>query len=147
MARIALELMQSTSNVTCKPFRIRQKWKAIRKALIRGRSCFFRLLRGTDSTREQSAPCALSLILQLYFAEWGENEQRPGPKGPVNSTSFRGLKPPAPSVIFDLQLLLFACRRGGNGGFVRQVLVVEDGVEDQGIRPDGFAAVYGVVAE
>jgi len=34
MARIALELMQSTRIVTCKPFRIRQKEKAAMKALI-----------------------------------------------------------------------------------------------------------------
>ena len=44
------------------------------------------------------------LILQLYFTQFLENGRRPGPKGHVNSPSFRGLKPPAPSGIFDLQL-------------------------------------------
>jgi hypothetical protein len=40
----------------------------------------------------------------LYFTQFLENGRRPGPKGHVNSPSFRGLKPPAPSGIFDLQL-------------------------------------------
>jgi hypothetical protein len=44
------------------------------------------------------------LVLQLYFTQFLENGRRPGPKGHVNSPSFRGLKPPAPSGIFDLQL-------------------------------------------
>jgi hypothetical protein len=44
------------------------------------------------------------LVLQLYFTQFLENGRRPGPKGHVNSASFRGLKPPAPSGIFDLQL-------------------------------------------
>jgi len=42
--------------------------------------------------------------LELYFAHSMENERRPGPKGHVDSTSFRGLKPPAPSAILNLQL-------------------------------------------
>jgi len=37
-------------------------------------------------------------------------------------------------------------RRGGYG-VVGQVLVVEDGVEDQGVSADGFAAIDGVVGE
>ena len=41
-----------------------------------------------------------------------------------------------------LGLLLFWC-----GLFVFQMLEVEDGVEDQRVAADGFAAVDGVVAE
>jgi len=61
---------------------------------------------------------------------------------------------PAPSRLFYLfhlyllHLWLLACRCG----FVRkmlivEVLVVQDYVEDQRIRADGFATVNGVVAE
>src|ERR1017187_7920667 len=43
-----------------------------------------------------------TLVLQLYFTQFLENGRRPGPKGHVNSPSFRGLKPPAPSGILTL---------------------------------------------
>ena len=44
------------------------------------------------------------LALQLYLLLFGRGGQRPGPKGPGISPSFRGLKPPAPSGFSDLQL-------------------------------------------
>jgi hypothetical protein len=44
------------------------------------------------------------LILQLHFVEFLESPRRPGPKGHDIWLSFRGLKPPAPSGISDLQL-------------------------------------------
>jgi hypothetical protein len=49
---------------------------------------------------------AKTKTLQYYscICSIEENEQRPGPKGHANSTFFRGVKPPAPSVILDLQL-------------------------------------------
>jgi hypothetical protein len=46
----------------------------------------------------------IGLVLQLYLLRFLDRRQRPGPKGPVKSPSFRGLKPPAPSEISDLQL-------------------------------------------
>ncbi len=51
---------------------------------------------GEDTHRE--------LVLQLHFAQFLEDPQKPVPKGHVNSPSSRGLKPPAPSGIFDSQL-------------------------------------------
>jgi hypothetical protein len=45
-----------------------------------------------------------ALVLQLYFVEFMESPRRPGPKGHDVWLSFRGLKPPAPSGISDLQL-------------------------------------------
>ena len=42
--------------------------------------------------------------LQLYLWSGVEKMQRPGPEGPASSRFFRGLKPPAPSGICDLQL-------------------------------------------
>jgi hypothetical protein len=41
--------------------------------------------------------------------------------------------------------LLFVLRWGR--GFVRQMLAIQDGVEDQRVGADGFAAIDGVVAE
>jgi hypothetical protein len=40
----------------------------------------------------------------VYLAVCSKEWQGPGPKGPVISSSFRGLKPPAPSGISDQQL-------------------------------------------
>jgi hypothetical protein len=46
-------------------------------------------------------PCS---VLQLRLRSLPERWQRSGPKGILISFSFRGLKPPAPSEISDLQL-------------------------------------------
>jgi hypothetical protein len=45
-----------------------------------------------------------ALILQLYFVEEAKKCRSPGLKAMSICLLFRGLKPPAPSVIFDLQL-------------------------------------------
>ncbi len=42
-------------------------------------------------------------MLQFYLLFSRKKAQRPGPESPVNSHSFRGLKPPAPSGIFELR--------------------------------------------
>jgi hypothetical protein len=59
--------------------------------------------RRTDGSRVCPRSPGFSLRLQLYFTPFLEDPKRLVPKGHVNSPSFRGLKPPAPSGIFDLQ--------------------------------------------
>jgi|GEM_PF-5431591 len=59
--------------------------------------------RGRQSRHDHNFK-AWPLALQLYFVQTFEKRQEPGPEGHVDSLCFRGLKPTAPSEIFDLQL-------------------------------------------
>ena len=64
-------------------------------------------LQSNKFQRLQTSMQATNDGMQLPFSgltQLRENEQRPGPEGHVNLTFFRGLKPPAPSVIINLQL-------------------------------------------
>jgi len=45
-----------------------------------------------------------ALVLQLYLLAVVRLEQEPGPEGPAKLNLIRGLKPPAPSGICNLQL-------------------------------------------
>jgi len=62
----------------------------------------YRLVLGIKLSAERIPPAG-NLVLQLYLLSAVEKKQRPGPEGPANLHSFRGLKP-APSGIRDLQL-------------------------------------------
>ena len=59
---------------------------------------------GFLSRRWESTNLIGELGLQLYLFLVAEKGQGPAPKGRAILLSFRGLKPPAPSGISDLQL-------------------------------------------
>jgi hypothetical protein len=54
--------------------------------------------------RSRSGVNKNTLVLPLYFLQVLKKQKKSVPEGSANSLSFRGLKPPAPSEIFDLQL-------------------------------------------
>ena len=60
--------------------------------------------RGTGSVGAIGDVPPRALVLQLYFARKLQEKKGPGLKAPLFCGCFRGLKAPAPSVNFDLQL-------------------------------------------